>query len=280
MYLDEKDNHPVVKALLRKGWIIFEIHHSKFRNGHNGWWIDATQSPEDHKILNGKFLGVTKKDAILTIQNDKFPAMKDGRYIKCFDRCDRELHDGDCVDVQKSGVHKIYSAKGQLCFTPYGKEECVWEYFSNDMVKCDSEGEARWVIAEPKKYNTMQGNKLIADFMGLYWNNENDLWEIKRGYTKHGNELLKVIVVPEYFINEPPMLFKRSYNWIMPVVMKIHSYTSHFTFEGTEFENGDLNYTVYLPQRDFGYGISHDSLVDAIYKASIDYIKWHNEQRL
>jgi hypothetical protein len=60
-------------------------------------------------------------------------------YIKCFDKFDNELHDGDIVDVQMSGLHNIYKKEddGQLYFKPYGKEERVHTYFRNDMIKID-----------------------------------------------------------------------------------------------------------------------------------------------
>lgn len=68
-------------------------------------------------------------------------------YIKCYDKYDQELHEGDYVDVQKDGAHLIYKKDdGQLYFKPYGEEDMVSAYFSNDMVKCDESGE--WIIAD------------------------------------------------------------------------------------------------------------------------------------
>jgi hypothetical protein len=58
------------------------------------------------------------------------------KYIKCFDRFGEELRSGDLVDVQEAGEHRIYmKSDGQLWFKPYGKEDLVSAYFSNDMVK-------------------------------------------------------------------------------------------------------------------------------------------------
>jgi hypothetical protein len=60
-------------------------------------------------------------------------------YIKCFDWFGEELRAGDVVDVQKAGEHRIYmKPDGQLWFKPYGKEERVSHYFSNDMDKVRS----------------------------------------------------------------------------------------------------------------------------------------------
>lgn len=66
------------------------------------------------------------------------------KYIVCTDKFDNELGDGDFVDVQKAGIHKVYKkVDGQLWFNPYPNEfgeEMVSSYFSNDMVKCDEVG--------------------------------------------------------------------------------------------------------------------------------------------
>ena len=59
-----------------------------------------------------------------------------GAYIKCFDKFGLELKEGDTLDVQMNGKHEIYKKEdGQLYFKPYGKEEKVSGYFSNDLIK-------------------------------------------------------------------------------------------------------------------------------------------------
>jgi hypothetical protein len=56
--------------------------------------------------------------------------------VKCFDRLGVELKEGDTVDVQQAGRHTIYKGLyGDLCFKPYGKEEKVKDYLSNDIEK-------------------------------------------------------------------------------------------------------------------------------------------------
>ena len=56
--------------------------------------------------------------------------------MKCFDKFGEELEDNDTVDVQTNGKHKMYKKEdGQLYFKPYGKEDRVSSYFSNDIVK-------------------------------------------------------------------------------------------------------------------------------------------------
>lgn len=56
--------------------------------------------------------------------------------LKCQDRFGEELQTGDTVDVQQAGHHTIYKKKdGHLYFKPYGEEERVKDYFSNDLIK-------------------------------------------------------------------------------------------------------------------------------------------------
>jgi hypothetical protein len=57
------------------------------------------------------------------------------KQVICRDKFDRVIQDGCYVNVQKNGVHKVYRKEdGQLYFKPYGKEERVSSYFSNDFI--------------------------------------------------------------------------------------------------------------------------------------------------
>ena len=55
-------------------------------------------------------------------------------YVVCRDKFDDEIKDGDMVDVQMAGEHRVYMKGGQLHFSPYGEECMVCEYFSNDLI--------------------------------------------------------------------------------------------------------------------------------------------------
>ena len=58
------------------------------------------------------------------------------KYVKCTDKFLNEIKEGDSVDVQIDGVHRVYKKEdGQLYFKPYGKESRVSAYFSNDLIK-------------------------------------------------------------------------------------------------------------------------------------------------
>lgn len=65
-------------------------------------------------------------------------------YQKCTDKFNSELLDGDLVNVQKAGIHKIYKKDDdQLYFNPYPNlfgEQLVKDYFATDIVKCDKDG--------------------------------------------------------------------------------------------------------------------------------------------
>jgi len=47
------------------------------------------------------------------------------------DLCDNEINEGDFLDVQKVGIHRVFEFGGALCFTPYGRIERVIDYTSN-----------------------------------------------------------------------------------------------------------------------------------------------------
>lgn len=56
--------------------------------------------------------------------------------LKCYDKFGEEIFVDDIVDVQEAGKHIIYKKKdGHLYFRPYGEEERVKHYFSNDLIK-------------------------------------------------------------------------------------------------------------------------------------------------
>ena len=52
---------------------------------------------------------------------------------RCFDKFGNEIRDGDIVSVQMAGNQIVYTKNGHLMFKPYGDEEMVKDYFSNDL---------------------------------------------------------------------------------------------------------------------------------------------------
>ena len=64
------------------------------------------------------------------------------KYVECRDKFSNEVKEGDFVDVQTDGVYQVYKKEdGQLYFKPYGREDRVSAYFSNDMVLCTKDGQ-------------------------------------------------------------------------------------------------------------------------------------------
>ena len=84
MIYDNNDNHPIINELKLNGWVIFEVMYARpsFEAGIcSGWWIDCattynTEYYETHKSINNKFLGITIKESIKTIRDNKFPKNK------------------------------------------------------------------------------------------------------------------------------------------------------------------------------------------------------------
>lgn len=82
MIYTHEDKHPIVSALKKKGWVLFDITRARATevNGINGgWWIDCsptfgTEHYETHKIVNDRWLGITLKDALNEVKSDKFPS--------------------------------------------------------------------------------------------------------------------------------------------------------------------------------------------------------------
>jgi hypothetical protein len=124
------------------------------------------------------------------------------QYVKCYDKYNQELFAGDYVDVQRDGVHLIYKKEdGQLYFKPYGEEDRVSSYFSNDIVKCDVEGnwlnndryedikEKKVEKMTPKEYRTKLINTYprllkICLFLGISDLEiiDNDVWKNNSDY--------------------------------------------------------------------------------------------------
>lgn len=87
-----------------------------------------------------KFYSTYAEDLIFEFKNQALSQhdVIKNKYVKCFDKFDVELKEGDIVGVQMDGEHEIYKKEdGQLYFKPYGKEDRVSAYFSNDMIKVE-----------------------------------------------------------------------------------------------------------------------------------------------
>jgi hypothetical protein len=97
----ESDNHP---------WIYYGVISGRFEN----------YSYNDVKFSNAEIIELPEDEP---------------KQVICRDKLDRVIQNGYYVDVQDSGIHKVYRKEdGQLYFKPYGEEERVSSYFSNDLI--------------------------------------------------------------------------------------------------------------------------------------------------
>jgi hypothetical protein len=82
MIYSHEDNHILVKALKKKGWVIFDIMfaYPSQRNGKDsGWQVECATSYDtiyyqSHRVINGIYLGRTIKVSLDTIRSDDFPS--------------------------------------------------------------------------------------------------------------------------------------------------------------------------------------------------------------
>lgn len=85
MIYDHSDNHPIVKAIKSKGWVIFMVAGARVteKNGiYGGYWIDCYEAHGtiheiSHKMIHGYCLGNTMRDALQEIKSGRFPSRTD-----------------------------------------------------------------------------------------------------------------------------------------------------------------------------------------------------------
>ena len=92
----------------------------------------------------------------IIIPQDFGKPKEEPKQVRCYDKFNQLLKESDYVDVQRDGVHLIYKKEdGELYFKPYGEEDKVSAYFSNDIAKCDADGNwinnDRYEDIEPKQ---------------------------------------------------------------------------------------------------------------------------------
>lgn len=102
---------------------------------------------------------------------------------------------------------------------------------------------------EQKGIDVESGNKLIAEFMGVRWNNEpNSSIETK---------------------------YHSSWDWLMPVVEKINSGWKYdvIIFRTSCHINDELQVIV---ESNIG---KDEKLIDCVWQAVIKFIQWHNQNK-
>ena len=102
----------------------------------------------------------------------------------------------------------------------------------------------------------IEGNKLIAEFMGIKTKVYSDRPTITRW--KYGNSMLY----------ETDLKYHSSWDWLMPVIYKIES----FGFSATILDVGMCIAGKLIIER-FG-----ESKIEGTYYTIIEFIKWYNQQ--
>jgi hypothetical protein len=105
----------------------------------------------------------------------------------------------------------------------------------------------------------LQGNKMIAEFMGL--------WEAEEGYL-YNTQFEKGFRMSD-------LQYHSSWDWLMPVVGKIED-LGHIIIIGTLSD--PLLTVIYLEGFEQELEGSGSSKIEAVYKACLAFIEWYNSQ--
>lgn len=113
----------------------------------------------------------------------------------------------------------------------------------------------------------IEGNKLIAAFIGAKWNGE--YFEYEKGYRMRPDELC----------------YHTSFDWLMPVVEKINnSMVGEMWFRTiiaptqcdiSVYAHGGMSVPMRQPRIHVG---AKDKMIDAVYECVVKFIQWYNQQ--
>ena len=123
-----------------------------------------------------------------------------------------------------------------------------------------------------KTNETLEGNKLIAEFM-ITQKPSDDFcvnWKDKIGFSVFMNGKSKTYLYSK-------LKFHSSWDWLMPVVEKIDNFGVN-VIVGRMF--CDIKYIDPLnPSKEFEIRIASGVKMNAVYGAVIEFIKWYNENK-
>jgi len=146
----------------------------------------------------------------------------------------------------------------------------------------------KWISVEDRLPELIEGNKIIAKFMGLkygWWiSQEKPLTDDKKQWCDLDG---KTFLGSKVYYNKD-LLFHSSWDWLMPVVEKIYKMYKWDKF----YYNPSMAYfylstkiKIYVGSKDHDFGtcgtmeykyIKGDDNI--LYKAVIEFIKWYNSQ--
>jgi len=118
--------------------------------------------------------------------------------------------------------------------------------------------------------NTTENNKLIVDFLGIEYSNNNETFCIP----SFGFMNVKGDFQTDFTIGQ--LKFHKDWNWLMEVVEKIESLDYNFNItsgDATVLINHGVIYQTNI------YRIDGTNKIQAVYNTCVEFIKWYNEQK-
>lgn len=119
----------------------------------------------------------------------------------------------------------------------------------------------------------LEGNKIIAQFLTTNKDNpDSDEFYLPQHYEDNGDD----------WVYENDLMFHKSWNWLMPVITKIHKlgYVTVFYGNHCEIIDKDL-FTHKYDGEGFNveyYSESEDKLIDAVWNCVVEFVKWHTSE--
>jgi len=123
------------------------------------------------------------------------------------------------------------------------------------------------------KKEILEGNKLIAEFMG-YTKEQYTVEGSSKEYDVWTNNLICKGCYYDLF----DLKYHSSWDWLMPVVEKIQYDLGHFvTIERNSTLIHESKFDSKIINPPFGYG-EQESFIQITYKAVVEFIKWYNKE--
>lgn len=113
----------------------------------------------------------------------------------------------------------------------------------------------------------LEGNKLIAKFMGYTWSKEND----NKTYLKSTPDQKNI-----YSIRPQLLKYHSSWDWLMPVVEKIESLVFWFNIKKNHVTVAWDNKNS-LDSKMIHSEFGDQSKIERVYSCVVAFIKYHNE---
>lgn len=120
---------------------------------------------------------------------------------------------------------------------------------------------------QQKAKELVEGNKLIAEFMGYEYFNDHKLNGIKGVLKKEGKLSLHANIIDKSFCTK----YHSSWDWLMPVVEKIEHNITPVEILDTQCRIGR---TIYNKEEILVS--SDESKIESVWQAVVQFIQWYN----